>query len=162
MEYERSIEIKGEPKQALDAVLSILVQHGFAIARQYENRVDFKDPGMVRFNAPAAVGRTRGPLRGASDVSVEARDGMLSLRADFSGVRRMRKLMVYLVLGLAFFFVVVFGLLFRERPSVTLMALIPLTPWVVLIPLMDYFFKRAAIHALDTLLDNAAALAQCT
>ena len=64
--------------------------------------------------------------------------------------------MVALIVGLGLLFSFSFP---SSTSSVRVQAFSALSPWIVLIPVMVYWIRRRTLRALDTLLANAAAVA---
>ena len=102
------------------------------------------------------------PLVGISRIRIRGSSGNLSLEADFEGIRKLIKFLVFFIVGMAVFFVVLFGILFSKQgqpvTKIILISLAPFIPWPVIIPLMAIWMKSRTSKALDTLVNNMAAL----
>lgn len=103
------------------------------------------------------------PLFGVSKVRILGTTGNLSIDAEFGGIRKTIKFVIFLILGLAVFFLVTFGILFtiiQGQPAgkIILISVAPFIPWPVIIPIMAKFMRWRTSRALDALLHNMIVL----
>jgi hypothetical protein len=153
MDYEKSIPFDGDAKKALEVSLNLFVQQGFKVLENSDSGHELTGPGMISSR--------QNPLTGISGVRVNAGDGELSIRAEFSAIRKMTLLLVVFLCSLALFFFLFFGVMFRgESDYNVFLPLAPFLPWPFLIPVLLTVFKRRTARALDTLLHNMSTLAK--
>lgn len=163
MSYSISLPFEGETDRALDAAILLLGQNGFVVVDRDETRLEMDGPGLQSTK--------QNPLLGASHVWIDRDEGALRLEAELGGVDAMRRLLVYLPLGLAVFFVLLFGVIggvvwgagigavgWQWLLRITPVAVLPLAPWLVISPLMMRWIRGRTECALDGLLANVAAL----
>jgi len=89
-------------------------------------------------------------------VQIIADSGKITLKAEFGGVKKLMKFLVFFIGGMMIFFLVLFGIMFhvQQKPMNVFLILGPLLPWPILIPVMAIVFKKRALRALDTLMRN--------
>jgi hypothetical protein len=154
MDYEKMVPFDGNLSKAIEAARNAFIQHNFQIVHDSDLEVELTGPGMLSSRQNPLVGISRIRIRGSS--------GNLSLEADFEGIRKLIKFLTFFIIGMAVFFVVLFGILFsRQGQPVTkiiLISLAPFIPWPVIIPLMAIWMKSRTSKALDILVNNMAAL----
>jgi hypothetical protein len=158
MDYERTEYFEGDLAKAVDVAKNTFLPNGFEIINSEQSTLEVA-------NRSSLWGYNRHPLNGVSKACVCGGDGKITLKAEFGGVTKMIKYLILFILGMAVFFLVVFGLLFglqQGQPvrKIFLMSLAPFAPWPVIIPLMGIWFKKRAYKALDTLLNNMVVLAK--
>lgn len=153
IDYDRQITIKGDVDKALELSLQNFVNAGFRIVSH--------DASGHELDSDGPINSRQNPLAMISRVLVQRSGNDIRLRASFGGVRKLKQFMVLLIGGLAIVFVILFGVLFAGSGSGfrLWMVILPLAPWVFLIPLMNRLFARRVTRTLDTLLDNLQALA---
>jgi len=154
MDYEKTVPFGGNVGKAIEAAKNAFIQHNFQIVHDRYLEVELTGPGMLSSRQNPLVGISRIRIRGSS--------GNLSLEADFEGIRKLIKFLVFFIVGMAVFFVVLFGILFSKQgqpvTKIILISLAPFIPWPVIIPLMAIWMKSRTSKALDTLVNNMAAL----
>jgi len=157
-------------EDVLQAALVTLTNNGFAIAKRDVKSVDLTGPGLNSTR--------QNPLLGASRIHLELHGNELSLDAELGGVETMRRFLMrfpfMLGLGLGLFFGVVGGIAFGRQFGVgfgvpwaqglTWMllaiggAMLPVTPWLFLSPMMSKMIRTRTQNALTTLVTNAVQL----
>lgn len=166
-DYTTTASFAGPAEPVLAAALATLTGSGFRI-------VDRTATGAV-LTGPGLNSTRENPLLGASRVELAVEGATLRVRADLGGVASMRRLLVWLPLGLGLglglLFTVVGGLGFGRQSGVGFgvpwapggwwwvpgmaAGLLPVSPWVVLTPLMIRMVRRRTQRALDVLASNA-------
>ena len=154
MDYEKTEPFSGNMEQVLEVAKNVFIQNNFKIVRHSDTEVEFTGPGMLSSRQNPVVGISRICIRGTS--------GNISIEAEFGGIRKLTKYLVVFIVGMAIFFVVLFGILFSKQGQplnkIILMSLAPFMPWPVLIPLIHIWMKSRTSKALDRLLTNMVTL----
>lgn len=151
----------------LNAALVTLTNNGFAIVDHDRTSANLTGPGLNSTK--------QNPLLGASKIHLELRDQQLRLDAELGGVDSMRRFLMrfpfLLGLGLGLFFGVIGGITFGQQFGVgfgvpwaqgitwmlfaTGAAMLPVSPWLVLSPMMSKMIRTRTQNALTTLVANA-------
>jgi len=150
MDYEKTTAFRGNAKKALDVAMATFIPHGFRIVEHNETSVKLAGSGTLWTKGQA-------PLAGVSEASVFAGGGELSIKAEFGGVRKSIIYAVLLILVIAASFIAMFGITFGKQEPVYI-ALLSLSPWPIILPLMAVWMKSRVSKALDALLNNMASL----
>jgi hypothetical protein len=152
MDYTQQTSFSGNFTKALDVCTATLTTLGFRIVSQEQYSRCFEGPGMQSTK--------QNPILGASTIRLSWKEQKLVLDAELKGLERMRQFLLFFPPGLALFFVMLFGILFHTRGFgfVVLLSIAPLLPWLVLSPLLIKMTKTRTLQALDTLLNNIAAV----
>lgn len=160
----------GPSDDVVHAALLTLANNGFAIVNRDENSADLTGPGLTSTR--------QNPLLGASKIHLELHGQQLRLDAELGGVDSMRRFLMrfplVLGLGLGLFFGVCGGLLFGRQFGVGFgvpwaqgwmwllvslgFALLPVSPWLFLSPMMSNMIQTRTQSALTTLVQNAVQL----
>ncbi|MCD4830383.1 MAG: hypothetical protein K8R02_01085 [Anaerohalosphaeraceae bacterium] len=154
MDYEKSIPFSGNTEKAFDIALSILMPNSFAVIRKDDKSIELAGPGGF-------MNTNQNPLIGVSQITISGYANELSIKADFGGVRSLMKYLIVFIISMTLFFLVLFGIMFSKKIDTRLLFLIilaPTAPWIVLIPIMGKFIKSKTAKALDSILNNMAAL----
>lgn len=155
MDYEKTIPFSGDIKSVLEVVRNVFIQHSFQIVHTSESTLEMAGSGTMWTRGQA-------PLVGISKVSIRGAGSNLSIEAEFGGIRKAVVCMSLFILGLAVFFLIVFGIVFSLQglpfSRIIMIALVPLAPWPVLIPIIAKWLKSRNSRALDVLLNNMAYL----
>lgn len=162
-EYEVITKGSQTEERMLTNAITTLTHHGFRLERRTENEAELTGPGMTSTK--------QDPLLGASRVRLQTRDGRLKVNAELGGVQTMRRFLTWfpLILGatLGLTFSVVGGLVLGQQdgPAPALpwrwllfgfgTALLPVSPWLILSPLMIRWITRRTKNAIETLAHNA-------
>ena len=122
-DYQNEIRCeKQHSASVLDFLLNVFVHHGFAIVQRSPAGYELKGPGMTSSR--------QSPLLGVSRITCFDDNGLLQLRAEFDAIRKLRKLIILFLAGLALFFVSFFAILFRDREAYHYwLPLAPFLPW---------------------------------
>ncbi len=154
MDYEKTEPFSGNMEKVLEVVKNVFIQHNFQIVRDSDKEVEFTGPGMLSSRQNPIVGISRICIRGAS--------GNISIEAEFGGIRKLTKYLVVFIVGMAIFFVVLFGILLPKQGQplnkTILISLAPFIPWPILIPLIYIWMKSRTSKAIDRLLANMVTL----
>lgn len=151
MEYSKTVPFTGRGAKALDVARSVFVGQGFQImtSSDYELRV----------TGPGINSTKENPLKGVTDATVIVRSASIEIKAILGGAEKMKTFLRLFPLGLAIFFMLIFGALawslpdFR-RPWIFLIPLLALSPWLFLGPLISRSIEKRTKQAVDTLLSN--------
>jgi len=154
MDYEKTEPFSGNMEKALEVAKNVFIQHNFQIVRNSNSEVEFTGPSMLSSR--------QNPLVGISRVCIRGTSGNISVEAEFGGIRMLTKYLVLFIVGMAIFFLVVFGIMFSKQGQplnkIILLSLAPFIPWPVLIPIMAIWMKSRTSKALDTLVNNMVTL----
>jgi hypothetical protein len=163
MEYERTVDFTGDRRKALEIAQAALVQAGYRIEEASDRRISARYGGSF-------LGRNRGnPLWVASPITIEVSDRNITVTADYEGLAKMRKFIIWflgglalmLALGLGIPFAIVFGL--NRFPLFLALGLgvgIPLIQLPIHLFVTPAIMRYFAAHALDRLVHNMTVLAQ--
>ncbi len=154
---------------ALQSALAILTINGFAIVGRNTYSADLTGPGLNSTR--------QNPLLGATRIHLELQGQQLRLEAELGGVDSMRRFLMrfpfLLGLGLGLLFGVVGGFAFGQQfggfgvpwaQGLTWMivaigaAMLPVTPWLLISPLMCRMLRTRTENALTTLVQNSLQL----
>lgn len=162
MDYERYVDFAGEAKKAIELAQTMFIQSGYKI-------VDVSDTSISAKHAGGFVKSQSGStMYGASPVTVAVTGNRLMVRAGFDGIKKVKKFLVYLLLGLALILGlgmgIPFAILFEETWALIL-ALglgigIPLIQLPIHLFVTPMIMKKRAVKALDTLIHNITMLAR--
>jgi hypothetical protein len=113
----------------------------------------------LRVTGPGISSTKENPLKGVSEAFIIVRSASIEVKAILGGVQKMKTFLRLFPLGLALFFLVVFGILALSLPGLRhpwafLGPVLALSPWVVLAPLMGRSIEKKTTQAVDTLLSN--------
>lgn len=149
MDYTKTVPIKGDGRKALERARSVFIQQGFQVSPISTQRFEAKGEKLLRNN--------HNPFHGVSRAIFMVSGGILTVEAEFGGVRRLRNFLYIFPPALGLVLVVSFSLAgnFAGKPwYMPYLPLGPVAPWVVISPLMAWSFRRRVIETLDTLLEN--------
>jgi hypothetical protein len=154
MDYEKTEPFSGNVEKVLEVAKNAFIQNNFQIVRDSDTEVELTGPGMLSSRQNPIVGISRICIRGTSIN--------LSIEAEFGGIRKLTKYLALFIVGMAIFFVVLFGILLPKQGQplnkTILISLAPFVPWPVLIPLIHIWMKSRTSKALDRLLANMVTL----
>ncbi|MHC4498449.1 MAG: hypothetical protein ACYS21_04975 [Planctomycetota bacterium] len=149
MDYQRTIPV-ADSEKAVGAAANVFIQHSFRITQKSQTAVELTGPGMISSR--------QDPLVGISKIHISQSSGSLSVEAQFDSIRKLIKYIAVFIVGMAVFFIVLFGVLFTRQGQpigrIVLISLAPLAPWPVLLPLIMMWLKSRTTRALDVLLSN--------
>jgi hypothetical protein len=154
MDYEKTEPFSGNMEKAFEVAKNVFIQHNFQIVRNSDSEVEFTGPGMLSSR--------QNPLVGISRVCIRGTSSNISIEAEFGGIRRLTKYLVFFIVGMAIFFLAFFGIMFSKQGQplnkIILNTLAPFIPWPVIIPIMAIWMKSRTSKALNTLVKNMVAL----
>lgn len=154
MDYSKTVPISGDGRTILDQARNVFLQQGFDVSPISAQRFEARGEKLLRNN--------HNPYHGVSRATFMVAGGTLTVDAALGGVRRLRNFLFVFPPTLALVLAVTFRLMdnFAGQPSYMpfLLAFAPIVPWVVLAPLMTYWFRRKVVQTLDTMLENLRAM----
>jgi len=162
MGYEKTVEFSGVPEKVIEIAQSMFVQSGYRIISVSDTSISAKhEGGFVRSMSGNAI-------YGTSPVTVTVEDKHININADYEGVDKVKKFLLQLFLGLAFFlgifFGVLFGFIFEEKWPMMLGIGLGLGIPLIQLPIHMVFtpgiMKKRASKALDTFIQNITILAR--
>ena len=149
MDYQKTMPV-ADSEKAVGAAANVFIQHSFRIVEKSKTGVELTGPGMISSR--------QNPLTGISTIRISQSNGSLSVEAQFGSIRRLIKYLAIFIVGMAVFFVILFGIVFTRQGqpmgTVVLISLAPLAPWPVLLPVIMIWLKSRTSRALDVLLSN--------
>ena len=147
-QYRKSIAFTGDRTKVFEFAIMALTSVGFRLEAQSSSSLQFTGPGMNSSR--------ENPLTGASLISLSVQEDELTLEAELGGLKRIRQVLIMLPAGLALLFLVLFGFLFRNRgfPFILFVSILPLSPWLILTPVLSHVMQKRTHRALDTFLHN--------
>jgi hypothetical protein len=150
MEYQNRKHVPGEAGAASMRIVDSLTAQGFRIVTQNRDLVEMSGPGMSSSR--------QNPLVGASQVTIRSLGRELAIEADFAAVGRLVRTLGVVIFSMAIVFLVLFGFVIpSEHPVLRyILPVLPLAPWLFLLPWMNRLFKRRTARALDALLENVS------
>lgn len=160
MRYESTVLFKGNSVRALDAAAMVLTSAGFKLVRKTTSVAELTAEPKTEFH--------QNPLVGASRVTLTTAGGRLSAVAELGGVanmvRQLRILPTVGILGMGIVMGVVVVFVLRDQRPI--MWAVPgvfvgadLVFLLVFVPLIARLFESRTRSALDTLVSNAALMA---
>ena len=157
MEYSKTVPFTGKAAKALEVARATLLPQGFQIVASTDYELRVAGPGMN--------GTRENPLRGITEASIIVRPSAsaIEMRAKLGGVEKLKKFLTFFPLGMAIFFLILFGVLALTLPALRnplffLIPLLALSPWLFLSPWMSRVIGRRTEQAVDTLLNNMVML----
>jgi len=148
MDYEKTMHFDGDTERAFEMAQKTLLPNGFSIVKNTDSSLELQG-----LSAYWTTGQN--PLLGISKVSISKIGNELSIKAEFGGLRKLIKSLIIFILGMAVFFLILFGLLFAKRPGhEPFLILLIFGPWVIIIPLIAKLMKSRICGSLDALLHN--------
>ena len=148
MPYVNSATIPGDGGKALGLAYTVLAQANF--------RVEREGPREAEFVGPRLLGSRQNPLNGARRVRVAAHGGRLHLEAELQGVGWLF-ILIGVILGMVGAVLAVLMVRRDDGGASPAVLILPLGIWVVLLPLMYLWTRRAVVSAYDTFLHNMVA-----
>jgi hypothetical protein len=140
----------------------MLLQSGYQITDVSDSRISAKHEGGFLKTQSGNV------IYGASPVTVGIKGYRLSVSAGYEGIKKAKKFILYVLLGLALTLGVVFGILFTvlfddKIPALLAIGLgvgIPLIQLPIHLVVTPRIMKKRADKALDTLIHNITMIAR--
>jgi hypothetical protein len=151
MEYSKTVPFTGHGVRALDVARGAFVGQGFQIVAS--------DDHELRVTGPGLNSTKENPLKGVSEASIIIRSSTIEIKALLGGVQKMKTFLRLFPLGLALFFLIVFGALAWSLPDlrrawIFLTPVLALSPWLFLAPMITRMIEKRTKQAVDTLLNN--------
>jgi hypothetical protein len=166
-EFFTSAAVEESHAHALEAAVATCIYNGFELVQRDAISAVLTGPGMYSTHQNALLGATK--------VTLQLRDHALEAAAELGGVDFMRRFLMrfpfLLGLGLGLLFAVVGGLHFGRQNGIGFGvpwapgwrwlvvafggAMLPVTPWLVLSPLMSRMILKRTQRALEVLVRNA-------
>ncbi|MCC6491202.1 MAG: hypothetical protein IT364_27180 [Candidatus Hydrogenedentes bacterium] len=149
MDYARTVPVTADGRKILEQARNVFIQQGFEVSPVSAQRFEAKGEKLLRNN--------HNPFHGVSRAIFMVSGGMLTVEAEFGGVRRLRNFLFIFPPALGVVLAVTFSLMgnFAGKPwYMPFLPIAPVAPWVVISPLMASSFRRKVIGTLDTLLEN--------
>jgi len=154
MDYIGKVTIQGDGRRFLDKAQSIFMQEGYVVSSISGHRFEASGGNPLQNN--------KNPIHGVSRAIFLVSPGTLTVEAELGGVRKLRNYLLIFLPGLGLFLAVVFSLvgMFADGPWYMpfVVAFAPLSPWVILVPILVYAYRRRTIRAIDTMLKNLQSL----
>ena len=157
MEYSKTVPFTGKAAKALEVARLTFLPQGFQIVAS----TDYE----LRVTGPGLNSTRENPLRGITEASIIIRPSAsaIEMKATLGGVEKMKKFLTFFPLGMAIFFLIVFGVLTLTVPALRnplffLLPVLPLAPWLFLSPWMSRMIAKRTVQAIDTLLNNMVML----
>ena len=153
MDYQTTIAYPGDATEGLTRLVEILSPLGFRIERRERSEIEVTGPGMNNTR--------QSPLLGISRLRAQVQPGQLTVEAQFGALDRLLWFMGGFLIALGVFLVVLFAILFRNRPDFHLwIVILPFAPWPILLPLLRVFLHRRLRRTLDNVLHNLGMMAK--
>jgi hypothetical protein len=151
MEYAKTVPFTGRASKALYVAQSTFISQGFQIVANTDSELRVTGPGMSSTR--------ENPLRGVSEATIIVRPEAIEIKAILGGVERIKTFLRFFPLGMALFFLLVFGVLALTVPVlriwwIFLIPLLALSPWLFLAPMIARSTEKRTTQAVDTLLNN--------
>lgn len=146
MIYVASTTIAGSPEIALGRIRDALLANGLTITTAESTELTVTGPGLMSTK--------ENPIRGVSVATFLAQGGALRVQAELGGAAFLGRFAIYFPIGLGLFMAAVFWVLLGKSAAV--IALLSVSPWLILGPLMARMIRRRTEKALDALLQGAA------
>jgi hypothetical protein len=150
VDYNGKIPIHGDGRKLLEKAQSIFIQEGYTVSPISGHRFEASGGHPLQKN--------HSPIHGVSRAVFMVSPGTLTVEAELGGVRKIRNFLLIFLPSLGTFLAVTASLAedFSDQPPYMPLAIafVPLAPWVVLLPVLVYVYRRRAIRALDSMLQN--------
>ena len=151
--YLASRKFSGKAEPAISAIETTLLPNSFKVTKATAATIELKGPGLRSTK--------ENPIRGASEIKVEARHGKLHLEASLCGIRFLAIFVIVfpflLMATLALLPVILAGGDFEQfNPSILLI----MAPWVLISPMAVVWMRKRTMRALDDMLENAVVLGE--
>jgi hypothetical protein len=166
-DYEVVAKGSQSSERTLSNAINALTYHGFRIESRTDREAELTGPGLNSTR--------QNPLLGASRVRLQVKNGSLQVNAELGGVQTMRRFLTWfpLILGMALgsVFSVVGGVLLGQQNGLAFgvpwaagwkwlfvgfgAALLPVSPWLFISPIMIRWITNRTKSALDTMAHNA-------
>lgn len=155
IEYSTSVAYTGNPKRALAVAQTTLVSQNFQITSIGEYELSAKGPG---------INSTRqNPLKAVTQASFVVRNSAIEFTGVLGGAEKMTRFLRIFPLALGAFFLLLWTIMAVAVPVfrhwwIFVIAVAPLTPWLVLGPMIGRSIQTRTRAAVDALLANMVLL----
>ena len=155
IEYSTSVPYTGNAKRALAVAQTTLVSQNFQITSTGEYELSAKGPG---------INSTReNPLKAVTEATFVVRNSAIEFKGVLGGAERMIRFLRIFPLALGGFFLLLWTVIAITVPIfrhwwIFVIAVAPLTPWLVLGPLIGRSVQTRTRAAVDALLANMVLL----
>jgi len=155
IEYSTSVPYTGSAKRALAVAQTTLVSQNFQITSTSDYELSAKGPG---------VNSTReNPLKAVTEASFVIRNSAIEFAGVLGGAEKMIRFLRIFPLALGAFFLLLWTIMAITVPVfrhwwIFVIAIAPLTPWLVLGPMIGRSIQTRTKAAVDALLANMVLL----
>ena len=154
-QYSTSVPFSGNAKRAIAVAQSTLLASNFVVVSSSESSLQVKGRGTTSTR--------ENPLKGMTEGTFIIRNSAIEVSAVLGGAERLRNFLRIMPLGMAVFFLIVFGGLSIFVPVfrqwwVYLIPIAALSPWVILAPVLGRSMERRTTAAIDDLVSNMVML----
>ena len=161
VEYKKQVSFKGNVQNLFKVLEMAFIANGFENIKKSDNVFEAKKNREL-----SNTKITGSPLGGYSFLKVvyDYERKILEVQASFDERSALIKFLVLFLLGMAIFFELLFGfVILREEQrffSRYIVPVLPLLPWLVILPLLNIFLKHQGHRKLNAFIDNAVAAAK--
>lgn len=150
-DYLKKLAFEGDWDTAAQWAVDRLATIGFLYEGRMEDRMRFKGPGMNSTK--------ENPLVAVSELQLHYESGELVLFARMGGLKRLIRIMGVMLLCLCLGLMIVFRILFTDVGGFQpwIFPVLPLAPWIFILPILYVIHSRRAARALDAFLQNVVA-----
>lgn len=151
MHYKNSTNFKTDPSEMRKFIVSTFSQLGF--------RIDDKGQQELELTGPGLRNTRQSPLLGFSKLNIQLTSHAIHVTGELGGVGWMRNFLILFIGGMLLFFVVLFGILFRNNLNFDIwIVILPFAPWPLLIPWISRRMEKLSRTAMDNLLHNLSVM----
>ena len=151
MEFVNDYKIISRHDNVLNRLADTFSDQGYKIEKKTDSILE-----LVQIVAPNS--NRSNSITGVSKFSATVHGETLSVKADLSGYKRLFTFLGIMILGLAVLFIVLFGIIVRPGNKTfvetVILAVLPLCPWPILLPLMYKLAVSRTVKQLNVLLNN--------
>ena len=155
-DYTKTIQTNGKSQNIADNIADVFINRGYLIEKKNDKCIELKQ--TVRPN------RNNDPLEAVSHISIEIRASEITVNADLKGFDMLFRILAIMIISMALIFFILFGFIIeipaKSRFLRYTIALLPLAPWPILLPLMKNIGKNSGAKILDNVIHNAAMTAR--
>lgn len=148
MKYNKKVDSINCKDEIIEKAKSFLIANNFSITSSQENFISAE-------NKYYPFGKNQNPILFANKIEITVGDFGLEVTARLDYVKKMMLYTGIFVASLFIFFLILFSITFHGKNQPWLLvAILPLAPWIILIPLFGKFWKNRTNKALDVLVQN--------
>lgn len=149
-DYSSEIPIHGDGRKLLERARDLFALEGYEVSPIATDRFEATGGHPLQNNSS--------PIHGVSRAVFLVSPGTLTVEAELGGVRKLRNFLLIFLPGLGLILAIVFSFagMFADKPPYMpfVAAFAPLSPWVILVPILTYLYRRRTRRAIETLLKN--------